>query len=148
MLADEDTERTIGLEIARVMLPDPQGRARRGILLVVYDVGGHDEYQEMQQVFVTPNTLYLLLWNVAKQPAEGQDVRSFERERVAQQVRWAQIIQSCAPGSMVRSSSASPCFHTLSFRSPGAPCSRCCGYSSCSCSSSCPSSNFCFLLSC
>ena len=112
VLADKDTERTIGLEIARVVLPDPRGRARRGIELNLYDAGGHDEYQEMQQVFVTPNTLYLLLWNVAKRPDEGQDARSFEREMVAQLVRWALIIQSCAPGSTVRSHSA-PCSHAI-----------------------------------
>ena len=111
-LTDADSGRTIGLDIERLTLHDP--RAPGGLRLLCYDAGGHDEYQEMQQVFVTQNTLYLLLWNVAKQPAEGQDVRSFERERVAQQVRWAQIIQSCAPGSTVRSSSAPPCFHTLS----------------------------------
>ena len=63
------------------------------------DAGGHDEYQEMQQVFVTPGALYFLLWNVAKRPAEGQDEMAFERETVAEQVGWAQIIQSCAPGS-------------------------------------------------
>jgi hypothetical protein len=44
-----------------------------------------------------------LLWNVAKRPAEGQDEMAFERETVAEQVGWAQIIQSCAPGSTVRS---------------------------------------------
>ena len=55
----------------------------------------------MQQVFVTPNGLTLLLWNVAKRPAEGQDEAAFEREMVAQQVHWAQIIQSSAPGSTV-----------------------------------------------
>jgi hypothetical protein len=102
VLADADTERTIGLDIAQVVLPDPQGRAPRGILLIVYDAGGHDEYQEMQQVFVTTDTLYILLWNLAKRPAEGQDERAFQREMVAQQVHWAQIIQSCAPGSTVR----------------------------------------------
>ena len=102
----------IGLEIARQMLPDSRGRARRG-MFVVYDVGGHDEYQEMRQVFVTPNTLYLLLWNVAKQPAEGQDVR-LERERVAQQVRWARSSSRARrlDGAFVQ---CFPCFHTLSF---------------------------------
>jgi hypothetical protein len=104
VLAEKDTERTIGLDIAPgVALPDPQGRAPHGILLIVYDAGGHDEYQEMQQVFVTTDTLYILLWNLAKRPAEGQDERAFQREMVAQQVHWAQIIQSCAPGSTVRS---------------------------------------------
>jgi hypothetical protein len=103
VLADADSERTIGLDIAPgVVLPDPQGRAPHGIVLVVYDAGGHDEYQEMQQVFVTPGALYFLLWNVAKRPAEGQDEMAFERETVAEQVGWAQIIQSCAPGSTVR----------------------------------------------
>jgi hypothetical protein len=103
VLADADTERTIGLDIAQVVLPDPQGRAPHGILLIVYDAGGHDEYQEMQQVFVTPDALNFLVWDLAKRPAEGQEEQAFQREMVAQQVHWAQIIQSCAPGSTVRS---------------------------------------------
>ena len=56
----------------------------------------------MQQVFVTTDTLYILLWNVAKRPREGQDEQAFAREMVGQQVQWAQLIQSCAPGSTVR----------------------------------------------
>ena len=103
VLAEKDTERTIGLDIAPgVALPDPQGRAPHGILLIVYDAGGHDEYQEMQQVFVTPDALNFLVWDLAKRPAEGQEEQAFQREMVAQQVHWAQIIQSCAPGSTVR----------------------------------------------
>ena len=102
VLADADTERTIGLDIASgVVLPDPQGRAPHGIILVVYDAGGHDEYQEMQQVFVTPGGLCVLMWNVAKRAEEGEDEEEFERKMVAEQVHWAQIIQSCAPGSTV-----------------------------------------------
>ena len=104
VLAEKDTERTIGLDIAPgVALPDPQGRAPHDILLIVYDAGGHDEYQEMQQVFVTPDALNFLVWDLAKRPAEGQEEQAFQREMVAQQVHWAQIIQSCAPGSTVRS---------------------------------------------
>jgi hypothetical protein len=103
VLTERDTERTIGLHIAPgVVLLDPQGRAPHGIVLVVYDAGGHDEYQEMQQVFVTPDTANCLVWNLAKRPAEGQGAQAFEREMVDQQVHWAQIIQSCAPGSTVR----------------------------------------------
>jgi hypothetical protein len=102
VLADADTERTIGLDIASgVVLPDPQGRAPHGIILVVYDAGGHDEYQEMQQVFVTPGGLCVLMWNVAKRAEEGEDEEEFVRKMVAEQVHWAQIIQSCAPGSTV-----------------------------------------------
>ena len=132
VLTDAETERTIGLEIARVVLPDPQGRAPGGVVLVVYDAGGHDEYQEMQQVFVTPNTLYLLLWDLAKRPAEGQDAQAFRREKVAQQVQWAQLIQSCAPGSTVRQLGAPsllfllPCF--LASQSLGRASPVCCGF--------------------
>ena len=57
----------------------------------------------MQQVFVTPNGLFMLLWNVAKRPAEGEDEEAFERAMVAEQVHWALIIQSRAPGSTVSS---------------------------------------------
>ena len=45
VLTDVDTERTIGLDIQRLWLPDPFGRAPEGIELVCYDAGGHDEYQ-------------------------------------------------------------------------------------------------------
>ena len=45
VLTDADTERTIGLDIQRLWLPDPLGRAPDGIELVCYDAGGHDEYQ-------------------------------------------------------------------------------------------------------
>jgi hypothetical protein len=45
VLTDAMTERTIGLDIQRLWLPDPLGRALEGIELVCYDVGGHDEYQ-------------------------------------------------------------------------------------------------------
>ena len=115
VLTDADTERTIGLNIAPgVVLLDPEGRAPHGIVLVVYDAGGHDEYQEMQQVFVTPNTANCLVWNLAKRPAEGQDARAFEREMIDQQVHWAQIIQSCAPGSTVRRLLPAPCPPCLS----------------------------------
>eukprot|EP01043_Picozoa_sp_COSAG02_P006526 COSAG02_NODE_187_length_30377_cov_3.636271_3_plen_416_part_00 len=104
VLADADTERTIGLDIVpEVVLADPQGRAPHpGITLSVYDAGGHDGYREMLQVFVTEDMVSLLLWNLARRPSEGQDEETFERESVAQQVQWAQIIQSCAPGSTVR----------------------------------------------
>ena len=53
------------------------------------------------QRFVTPDGLCVLMWNVAKRPEEGEDEEEFERKMVAEQVHWAQIIQSCAPGSTV-----------------------------------------------
>lgn len=101
VLADVDS-RTIGLDIVPdVVLHDPQGRAPSGIVLVVYDAGGHEEYQEIQQVFVTPDALNLLLWDLSKQPQQGQDEQAFQREMVTQLVHWALTIQSCAPGSTV-----------------------------------------------
>ena len=38
-------ERTIGLEIERLVLRGLQGRAPAGLIFLVYDAGGHDEYQ-------------------------------------------------------------------------------------------------------
>ena len=46
-------QRTIGLDIEKLMLRDPEGRAPDGIELVAYDAGGHDEYMEIHQIFVT-----------------------------------------------------------------------------------------------
>ena len=57
--------------------------------------------QEMQQIFVTPDSIYALLWDLARKPKDGQDVESHWREMVAQQVHWAMLIQACAPGSSV-----------------------------------------------
>ena len=53
-------------------------------------------------MFVSPNGLTLLLWNVAGRAAEGEDEEAFELAVVAELVSWAQIIQSSAPGSTVR----------------------------------------------
>ena len=66
-------ERTIGLEIERLVLTDPSGRAVGGIVFLAYDAGGHDEYMEIHQTFFTENTLFVLVWNLAPRPAEGQD---------------------------------------------------------------------------
>ena len=43
-------ERTIGLDIKEITLTDP--RAKGKVCFVVYDAGGHDEYQEMHQTFL------------------------------------------------------------------------------------------------
>jgi GTPase SAR1 family protein len=82
------------------VLRDPSGRATR-VVFLVYDAGGHDEYQEMHQIFVTGDTLYLLVWNLAKLPRPGQSERELQRELVEQQAAWATLIQTVAPGSMV-----------------------------------------------
>ena len=55
----------------------------------------------MQQIFVTPDTIYAQLWDLARKPKDGQDVVSHWKEMVAQQVYWAMLIQACAPGSSV-----------------------------------------------
>ena len=57
--------------------------------------------QEMQQIFVTPDSIYAQLWDLARKPKDGQDVASHWKEMVAQQVHWAMLIQACAPGSSV-----------------------------------------------
>ena len=55
----------------------------------------------MQQIFVTPDSIYAQLWDLARKPKDGQDVESHWKEMVAQQVHWAMLIQACAPGSSV-----------------------------------------------
>ena len=50
------------------------GRAVGGIVFLAYDAGGHDEYMEIHQTFFTDNTLFLLVWNLAPRPADGQDM--------------------------------------------------------------------------
>ena len=62
------------------------------MVFLVYDAGGHDEYQEMHQSFLSDHTLYLLVWNVAL----SNDVEMQET-----QAAWASLIQTCAPGSKV-----------------------------------------------
>jgi GTPase SAR1 family protein len=85
-------ERTIGLDIKVVTLPDPQGRAPDGIELQAYDAGGHDEYQEMLNSFLTDEALCVLLGSVKQ--AVSPQLR-------AQMVQWVTSIQTCAPGSKV-----------------------------------------------
>ena len=48
----------------QVVLSDP--RSPGDLQLTAYDAGGHEEYQEMHSIFLTKETLYLLLWNVAQ----------------------------------------------------------------------------------
>eukprot|EP01050_Picozoa_sp_SAG11_P004316 SAG11_NODE_273_length_11315_cov_38.599412_5_plen_1009_part_00 len=87
-LADKDTERTIGLDIYRLVL----GHLGNGvpIELVVYDAGGHGEYQELMQAFFSSDALYLLFWDISKpllQPI------------AAELSRWVALIASSAPGA-------------------------------------------------
>ena len=49
-LANLRDERTIGLDIHRFTLPDPTAQGRAALELVIYDAGGHGEYQELHQV--------------------------------------------------------------------------------------------------
>ena len=87
-----ETERTIGLDIKRLNLPDPRQRAVNGVELEAYDAGGHNEYQEMLGSFVTEATLYILLGPIAK--ALNASLRE-------QMIRWAFSIQTGAPGSKI-----------------------------------------------
>eukprot|EP01043_Picozoa_sp_COSAG02_P066053 COSAG02_NODE_10157_length_2007_cov_1.589099_1_plen_563_part_01 len=93
-------ERTIGLDIEELVLPDPHGRAPEGVTFLAYDSGGHDEYQEVQQSFHTPNTLYLLLWDISK-PHPGPNMQAEPEMIIQKLVRLAAQIQTCAPGSKV-----------------------------------------------
>ena len=60
---------------------------------LTYDAGGHDEYQEMHQTFLSQNTLYILVWNVAL----ASEAHRLE-EKLAS---WATLLQTCAPGARV-----------------------------------------------
>eukprot|EP01050_Picozoa_sp_SAG11_P014944 SAG11_NODE_1890_length_4110_cov_3.484418_2_plen_1196_part_00 len=91
-LADLTDERTIGLDIHRFTLPDPTSKGRAALHLVVYDAGGHGEYQELHQAFFSCGALYLLLWDVSK---------PLLKPIVAELCRWATSIQACAPGATV-----------------------------------------------
>ena len=62
-------------------------------MFLTYDAGGHDEYQEMHQTFLSHNTLYILVWNVALESDDHQ-----LEEKMAS---WATLLQTCAPGSRV-----------------------------------------------
>lgn len=78
----------------------------------------------MQQIFVTPDSIYAQLWDLARKPKDGQDVESHWKEMVAQQVHWAMLIQACAPGSSVSQVSLLT-RHSLRHASPIFPRHRC-----------------------
>jgi GTPase SAR1 family protein len=96
-LTDELTGRTIGLDINVLVLHDP--RVPGGIRFLCYDAGGHGEYQEMHGIFLSPNTLYLLVWNVALAAKGGTDQARHFHEILA---NWADLIQSHCPGAAVQ----------------------------------------------
>jgi hypothetical protein len=93
VLADRDTERTIGLDIHRLLLADPLGRmgGDAPVVLVSYDAGGHGEYQELHQAFFSTG-IYLLLWDVSK---------SLSKQLIGELCRWVTSIQGCTPGATV-----------------------------------------------
>eukprot|EP01049_Picozoa_sp_SAG25_P005687 SAG25_NODE_396_length_8539_cov_5.889336_3_plen_1378_part_01 len=95
-LTDALTGRTIGLDIKVLVLRDP--RAPGGIRFLCYDAGGHDEYQEMHQMFLSPNTLYLLVWNVARVPVGDTAEARREHEKLT---GWVNLIQTYCPGAKV-----------------------------------------------
>ena len=85
-MADADTERTIGLDVERVVLGDDVGGHAE---FVVYDAGGHAEYQRMLRPFFSSGALYLLLWDGSEEaPLEAL-------------CGWAASVQACAPGASV-----------------------------------------------
>ena len=64
-----------------IELRDPRA-VGGGIVFLAYDAGGHDEYQEMLQSFFTPDTLYILVWNVALPDSEsGTTVAKMEEQQ-------------------------------------------------------------------
>jgi hypothetical protein len=84
-------ERTIGLETARLLIPDARCAPEAGVHFFCYDAGGHDEYHEMLQwTFTGDGTLYVLIYNVSCPDAS-----------LRQLTRWATLIATCAPGASV-----------------------------------------------
>ena len=74
--------RLAGAQVQRV----PVGDA----LFVVYDAGGHAEYQRMLRPFFSSGALYLLLWDGSAAAPPVEALRG-----------WAVSIQACAPGASV-----------------------------------------------
>ena len=74
--------RLVGAQVQRV----PVGDA----LFVVYDAGGHAEYQRMLRPFFSSGALYLLLWDGSAAAPPVEALRG-----------WAVSIQACAPGASV-----------------------------------------------
>ena len=64
VLADKDTERTIGLDIQSLALPDTKGRLGDGVPVELknYDASGHGEYQEFNQDPGNHQTLFQTVW--------------------------------------------------------------------------------------
>ena len=54
------------------------------------------------QIFVTPDTLYLVLWSLAKQPQPGQDAAAHRTEMIQELAKWATLLQTCSPGAKVQ----------------------------------------------
>ena len=65
-----DTLTTLVCASQPIELWDPRAVGSR-IIFLAYDAGGHDEYQEMLQCFFTPDTLYILVWNIALPDSES-----------------------------------------------------------------------------
>ena len=119
-LTDADSGRTIGLDIERLTLHDP--RAPGGLRLLCYDAGGHDEYQQMHRTFLTPDTLYVLVWNVAEPPlreGEAEEDVAALRELHARLAGWASLIQAAAPLLSGASGSWTLCLTPMLFRQLG-----------------------------
>jgi GTPase SAR1 family protein len=93
-------ERTIGLDILRIVIPDPFGRAPNGVEFLTYDTGGHDEYQEMNQPFMSLAGI-LLAFDASRPRADDQDKAAVFERTLEQLVVLAMSIQACTPGAKV-----------------------------------------------
>ena len=80
-----ETERTIGLDIKRLNLPDPRQRAVNGVELEAYDAGGHNEYQEMllEREKTAPSQ--------GANPTKGLSARRYSRA-AAMEFAWSRSI--------------------------------------------------------
>jgi len=63
------------------------------------DAGGHDEYQEMHQSFLTSDALYCLLFDGSRPGPGEENAEVVQREMEEKLTRWAALVSACAPGT-------------------------------------------------
>ena len=63
------------------------------------DAGGHDEYQEMHQSFLTSDTLYCMMFDGSRPRLGEANAEAVQREMEEKLMRWAALVSACAPGT-------------------------------------------------
>jgi internalin A len=68
-----DRSSTHGIELAQLRLPHPDPDRQAMIIMHTWDFGGQPLYQATHQLFLTPQALYLLVWNPRHGTSEQVD---------------------------------------------------------------------------